>query len=484
MPLKVFNQINSYRRRIAGYIQRGLDSRLLRKSDLFDAGWYLADNPDLASANVDPLDHYLRHGGFEGRDPSADFHGGWYLERYPDVKKAGVNPLVHYLRYGHKEKRKYKPHLYSLSRMYDYGRQTNSIVYEDSPEQIFLQRPKVIGAFSGRLDEGEAYCPRPYVAVIKDAVIFGGESLVVVHDNLVLDDELVDFDGGEFGKKTSQVLPYKKGFQLVRYEKPVQHVKEGVLLSCGHDANYFHWLVECLPKLLLLDTLEEFKDVPLLIPDDLHKNLITALERLNVNNRQVIAVKPGSACRVDRLIFPSALSRIVDRYEGSPVFNVDIVLSHKWLARVSEHLRCRDNDRTKPWRKLFLTRRKGLRLIENLDELELMLIENGFEIVELDGTSLDLQIKLFSQASIVLAPTGASLTNMLFCQPGTRVIIFMSNHETTNLYFWSDLGTVMDLDVTVIAGQRQFNLTNYWSVHDDYIVNTSLVLEEIRKSLG
>jgi capsular polysaccharide biosynthesis protein len=48
---------------------------------------------------------------------------------------------------------------------------------------------------------------------------------------------------------------------------------------------------------------------------------------------------------------------------------------------------------------------------------------------------LDFQIKLFAQASMVVAPTGAALTNMLFCRPGTKVVIFMSNHETTNFYF-------------------------------------------------
>ena len=77
---------------------------------------------------------------------------------------------------------------------------------------------------------------------------------------------------------------------------------------------------------------------------------------------------------------------------------------------------------------------------------------------------------------MVVAPTGAALTNMLFCRPGTKVIIFMSNHETTNFYFWSNLGAINNLDITTIAGERLFKLTDYWSVHDDYVVDADLVL--------
>jgi glycosyltransferase involved in cell wall biosynthesis len=76
---------------------------LLRGSGLFDEAWYLSKNPDVVQAKVDPLLHYLRYGGFEGRDPGPDFSSAWYLDTYQDVKKAGFNPMVHYLKYGRQE---------------------------------------------------------------------------------------------------------------------------------------------------------------------------------------------------------------------------------------------------------------------------------------------------------------------------------------------------------------------------------------------
>jgi SAM-dependent methyltransferase len=82
---------------------------LIRMSDLFDKDWYLTRNPDVAQAKVNPWLHYLRYGGFEGRDPGPSFCSAWYLDTYNDVKEARINPLIHYLRYGRAEKRMAQP---------------------------------------------------------------------------------------------------------------------------------------------------------------------------------------------------------------------------------------------------------------------------------------------------------------------------------------------------------------------------------------
>jgi hypothetical protein len=60
-------------------------------------------------AGVEPILHYLEHGGFEGRDPNPLFDSDWYLETNPDVAAAGVNPLVHYIRWGAAERRSCHP---------------------------------------------------------------------------------------------------------------------------------------------------------------------------------------------------------------------------------------------------------------------------------------------------------------------------------------------------------------------------------------
>ncbi len=72
---------------------------------MFDSGLYLAQNPDVAAAGIDPYQHYLAYGWHEGRNPEALFDTNYYLSQNPDVRAAGVNPLTHYETYGWREGR-------------------------------------------------------------------------------------------------------------------------------------------------------------------------------------------------------------------------------------------------------------------------------------------------------------------------------------------------------------------------------------------
>ena len=51
---------------------------------------------------MNPLDHYHQIGWQEGRDPSGDFDTTLYLINNPDVAAAGIDPLEHYLAVRHR----------------------------------------------------------------------------------------------------------------------------------------------------------------------------------------------------------------------------------------------------------------------------------------------------------------------------------------------------------------------------------------------
>lgn len=71
----------------------------------FSTSAYLAANPDVAAAGVDPYQHYLQYGSSEGRDPSSSFDTQLYLAHNADVAASGLNPLEHYMLYGLAENR-------------------------------------------------------------------------------------------------------------------------------------------------------------------------------------------------------------------------------------------------------------------------------------------------------------------------------------------------------------------------------------------
>ncbi len=78
---------------------------LLKYSPLFDADWYLDQNPDVSKAKINPLHHYFSCGAKESRNPHPLFQNDWYLRQNPDISDSDINPLAHYFFFGERESR-------------------------------------------------------------------------------------------------------------------------------------------------------------------------------------------------------------------------------------------------------------------------------------------------------------------------------------------------------------------------------------------
>ncbi|NDW01316.1 rhamnan synthesis F family protein [Salipiger sp. PrR002] len=81
---------------------RSRDEKCIRNSRFFDAGWYRQSYADVRG---DAARHYLKTGALVGYDPGPEFSTQGYLAANPDVAAAGLNPLLHYERHGRAEGR-------------------------------------------------------------------------------------------------------------------------------------------------------------------------------------------------------------------------------------------------------------------------------------------------------------------------------------------------------------------------------------------
>lgn len=81
-------------------------SKIIKKSKLFDAGYYTKQYAKFLNGCADPLEHYMTKGYKLGYNPSADFDNDFYLYSYPDIRIADVNPLQHYIIHGKREGRR------------------------------------------------------------------------------------------------------------------------------------------------------------------------------------------------------------------------------------------------------------------------------------------------------------------------------------------------------------------------------------------
>jgi capsular polysaccharide biosynthesis protein len=129
-------------------------------------------------------------------------------------------------------------------------------------------------------------------------------------------------------------------------------------------------------------------------------------------------------------------SEQLDEFEGSEPFEfdrlyiappipktqIDTPEPLQWLrAKCRSFYNVESGNRT---RRLFLSRKSDnhYRAV-NEDQLEQVLSEFGFERISPGNLTLEDQVRLFSQAEMIVG-TGTGLSNMLFAEPGTRILQF------------------------------------------------------------
>ena len=68
---------------------------------LVDRAWYLATYADVGTSNIDAVEHYFRHGRYEGRRPSRYFDPAFYAEQAAGFAVALTGDgLAHYVGHG------------------------------------------------------------------------------------------------------------------------------------------------------------------------------------------------------------------------------------------------------------------------------------------------------------------------------------------------------------------------------------------------
>jgi hypothetical protein len=75
----------------------------------FDARHYVRQFPDASASGFSPLSHFMSIGWKQGRNPNAFFSTRYYIEQNADVRSAKVNPFYHFVAAGRREGRMPNP---------------------------------------------------------------------------------------------------------------------------------------------------------------------------------------------------------------------------------------------------------------------------------------------------------------------------------------------------------------------------------------
>ena len=115
-------------------------------------------------------------------------------------------------------------------------------------------------------------------------------------------------------------------------------------------------------------------------------------------------------------------------------------------------------------KKFFISRQNcGARNLVNESDVAKKLKDYGYKMVDLNDMDILKQIRVFSKADTIISPTGSGLTNMVFCNPGTKIIeispLYHFNYENNLKFRFSQIANFLNLEYHRIIAEP-VNLTN------------------------
>lgn len=293
-----------------------------------------------------------------------------------------------------------------------------------------------------------------------NARISATSSSVVLNDKEALIERAVISNEDKFVYEAGHIVRHRAKTAIVRLGDAVA-IEKGIFLGGNGSFNYYHWLIEILPKLQFLDDLpERFINYPLLVSEDLE--LIPTFKttiNLFVPGRELIILKKNLSYSVGNLIYIDSPSNLPFNLRKGEKFDLaySLISDHSvgYIKDVASANLETDLANSNHSRKLFFSRKSERRKYNKEDVLE-CLTKFGFEEVFMEDISFEEQVSLVHNADLIAGPTGAVWTNLIFCRPGTKGLCWMAE-EFGDFSAFSTIAHLVDVDlryVTYKAGGR------------------------------
>jgi len=306
---------------------------------------------------------------------------------------------------------------------------------------------------------------RPFVREFRDARVVGPDALGFVDDRLVLEtasasEMYLAFALGDLYDRLAADRPHHRAYPLYRKilagDRPMPPPPEGVGDDPngrderndpdGRDAgverletaafflpywrNYYHWTVEFLPKVRLLERYRAATGrEPTVVVEADPPGWLTDTLGLAGWDPDACVEWPETTAQVDRLVVPVHRNHYVTPRDGQFADDFNPATGDlRWLA---ERMQSNVSDPAGGdfSSRIFLSRRDTkFRPVANEDAIAETLAPLGFESYVLTDLSLADQIRLFVGADTIVAPHGAGLVNMIHAADASVLELFPADN--------------------------------------------------------
>ena len=273
--------------------------------------------------------------------------------------------------------------------------------------------------------------PETYVATIPDGRVVGRYAAVIAPPNTLL------FDVSRYWSvKTPTEHPI---FRRLRLEPPRWVEGSAAVLAARGMDNFYSFVLDVLPRLHLVEEADPVEAVDRFVVDSRLPFQRQLLEMVGVPMDRLVQPSTHPHIQADRLVVPS-----MPAPEGQ---------TPRWVC---QFLRSRLAAEPPPprGRRIYVRRSEERRTRRVTNEAEVLRFLRRFDVepVRLETLDVSEQVELFRAADVIVAPHGAGLTNLVFCEPGTTVVeLFAPTYM--NVCFWALSSQLEGVRYTYVVGE-------------------------------
>lgn len=226
-------------------------------------------------------------------------------------------------------------------------------------------------------------------------------------------------------------------------------IDEGFFLGGNGCWNWYHYLIEILPKVLLI---ERINCKTLLVSDDIsnYPTMKEALQTLIDEKHYTIKLlNRNKTFKVKKLFFINEINKIEFNKIDSNIKSLDKSYFRKnYLYNLRNNLLTKYIDEKKTGeKKIFLWRENTHRIAQNQNEVLQYLEKKGFKKIDSAKLNLRQQIQIFNSADIIIGTTGAAWANLIFCKQNAKAIVF-SPFFFNDFNAFSNLAKIFNVELT------------------------------------
>lgn len=205
---------------------------------------------------------------------------------------------------------------------------------------------------------------------------------------------------------------------------------------CIGDPSYFHWLFEILPGIHLIEKTQASVDL-LYSPYSLSYQKQT-LDIMGYSSNRIIPAERYSFIQAQTLLIPYFKN---SGYPWTKDWVIDFIRNRLLIKNTKEYPK-----------RIYINRSRAVkRKIANENELVNFLSKYGFASIELEELDFIEQVNLFNGAEIIVAPHGAGLSNIIFCEKSAKIIEIIGSNRVAS--FFINIAQRIELEYYYLASE-------------------------------